>query len=494
MNVLMVAAEMTPLAKVGGLADVVGALPAALARRGHDVRVVLPRYADLAGQRLGPGAVACDHRVPLRVGDRMRSLHYRTWTDAPAGVTVDLVDVPGLFDRPGVYAGPDGVPFGDGPERWAALAQAALMLPELADWPVDVLHAHDAQAALVPVLRRQWYADRSLPGPGGTLLTIHNLAHQEQMAAGRVVRLGLPGHLVSYPGPLEFWGQANLLKGGILTSDRVNTVSATYAREVTTAPDLGCGLAGVLDSLGDRFGGIPNGVDHDVWDPSHDPHLDHGYGPDDLAGKTACREALLAELALDASPRPLLGMVSRLVPQKGLDLLMPLLDRLAAGGYALVVLGTGEARYHDQLAAAAARHPGRVAFVGSFSEALAHRIYAGCDAFLMPSVFEPCGLSQLYAMRYGTPPVVRATGGLADTVADADARRGTGFVFDAPTAEALWAALERVRAAFAAPARWRALQRRGMMADHGWDAAAAAYERTYESVLAGAMAEERTRS
>jgi starch synthase len=417
------------------------------------------------------------------VGQSVHTVRFWQWPGAPAGVQVDLVACDSLFGRSGVYADPAGVVFGDTLERASALCTAALALPELLDWPADVIHAHDVQAALAPVYRARWYAGRELPGPGATLLTIHNLAHQALAPPAAIERLGLPRGLADYPGPFEFHGQCNPLKAGILAADHVNTVSPTYAREVVADPLAGCGLHGVLAARGEAFDGILNGVDGRTWDPSRDRHLPARYHVQDLVGKSVCRARLLADAELEDHRRPLLGVVGRLVPQKGIDLVCDQLDRLVAGDFSLIVLGTGEAALEEQLAAASARHPGRVAFVPEFSEAWAHRIYAGCDLFLMPSRFEPCGLGQLYALRYGTIPVVRRTGGLADTVTDADAGpTGTGFVFDAPTPDALWEALVRARAARDDPARWRALQRRGMQRDVTWGAAAAAYAARYRSL------------
>jgi starch synthase len=484
MNILMVAAEMSPLIKVGGLADVVGALPAALVRRGCRVRVVLPLYGDLDRAALGLRPHPASGRIPLRVGQQMLSLRYWQWPDAPEDVAVDLVQCPPLFDRPGVYLDADGQGFPDAVARASALCQAALLLPQVCDWPADVVHAHDVHAALAPVYRQRWYAGRELPGAGGTLLTIHNLAHQEIRPPEQLQQAGLPRELAAYPGPFEFYGNLNLLKAGILGSDLVNTVSPTYAREVVSDPAAGCGLEGVLASRGGDFSGILNGVDYRVWDPATDPLLAAPYTATDLAGKACCRDHLLAAAGLEPGPRPLLGLVGRLVAQKGLDLVIPLLDRLVAGGFSLVVLGTGAAGFHAALAQAQARHPQRITFWSEFSETRAHAIYAGCDLFLMPSRYEPCGLSQLYALRYGTPPVVRRTGGLADTVSDHAADTGTGFVFVDAHPEALWSALERARAVHAVPQAWRALQRRGMACDFSWDTAAAGYMELYRKLAA----------
>ena len=486
MNILMVAAEMDPLVKVGGLADVTGALPRALVDRGHRVRVVLPLYGHLDRALLSLEPLLDVRRTTVRVGESLLPLRFWSWPDAPAGVTVNLVSCGDLFDRPGVYADPRGRGFADSLERASAHCQAALALPELVDWPVDILHAHDVQAALAPVYRQYSYAGRGLPGPAATLLTIHNLAHQELHDADCVETLGLPASLVQYPGPFEFYGDLNLLKGGISASDLVNTVSPTYAREVLTDPEFGCGLEGVLNQRGRAFSGILNGVDYDLWNPASDPLIVAAYDADDLSGKQVCRHRLLADVGLEISERPLLGMVGRLVPQKGLDLVTPLLDRIVAGGFSLVVLGTGDPAIQDALATAARAHPRRVAFLPEFSEAKAHAIYSGSDLFLMPSRFEPCGLSQLYALRYGSLPVVRRTGGLADTVRPVEAHDATGFVFEDDRSEALWGALEQARTAFADATVWHRLQQRAMACDFSWDTAAVAYETLYRQLSTAA--------
>ena len=483
MNILMVAAEMNPLAKVGGLADVTGALPRALARRGHRVRVVLPLYGHV--DRTGLEPLSGVEAATVRVDQRQLPLRFWSWPGAPTGVTVNLVACGDLFARSGVYADSQGRGFKDSVERASAHCQAALVLPELVDWPVDVLQAHDVQAALAPVYRKHTYAGCGLPGRAASLLTIHNLAHQEIHGPECLEAMGLPASLAVYPGPFEFYGELNLLKGGILASDLVNTVSPTYAREVLTDPRYGCGLEGVLKHRGRSFSGILNGVDYDIWNPASDPLIAAAYDADDLAGKQVCRDRLLADVGLEASERPVLGMVGRLVPQKGLDLVTPLLGRIVAGGYSLVVLGTGDPAIEAALAAAARAHPRRVAFLPEFSEAKAHTIYAGSDIFLMPSRFEPCGLSQLYALRYGSLPVVRRTGGLADTVRPATAPDATGFVFVEDRSEALWGALEQARASFADASGWRGMQQRAMACDFSWDTAAAAYETLYRR-LSGA--------
>jgi starch synthase len=449
MNILMVAAEYAPLAKVGGLADAVAGLAGALARRGHDVRVVLPCYdaaaAADAGFRRRPGPP-----IPIRVGQRFLAVRLLERARPGRGPRVYLVDEPSVFGG-GVYA--YGGQASSSPlVRAGLLAQAALLLPGCLEWPVDIVHAHDAQAALAPVYRRQWFDGPALPGPAGTVLTIHNLAHQEIHAPGAIEDLGLPVTLAAFPGLLEFHGNVNLMKAGILAADRVNTVSPTYARETIT----------------------------DAWNPRTDRALPAAFSAAAPGGREACRAALRSELGLDLpAGRPLCGFVGRLVAQKGLDLALPLMERLAGDGFGFALLGTGDAALEQQAAAVAAALPGRVAFVRGFDDALARRIYAGCDTFLMPSVFEPCGLGQMYALRYGAPPVVRRTGGLADTVIDAAEPDGDGFVFDDARPDALLAALRRAGHLWEDREAWGDLQARGLRRVFDWDRAAAGYEALY---------------
>ncbi|MBK6734881.1 MAG: glycogen synthase [bacterium] len=483
MNILMVSAEYAPLAKVGGLADAVAGLAQALARRGHDVRVVLPLYGATAaaaeGFRPRPGPT-----IPVRLGQRFVPVRVFERARAGRGPRVYLIESPAVFGG-GIYGG-SGVAVPT-LERASLLAQAALLLPGLLNWPVDIVHAHDAQAALAPVYRRQWFDAQSLPGAAGTVLTIHNLAHQEIHPAAAVVDLGLPAELAAFPGLLEFHGQANLMKAGILAADRVNTVSPTYAAETLSGALYGCGLEGVLAGRGSHYEGILNGADYESWNPKADPALPAPFSASAPGRRRECRTALRRELSLTVDEdRPVCGFVGRLVAQKGMDLVLPLLERLAGDGFGFALLGTGDPALEVQTAPVVAALPGRVAFVRGFDDALARRIYAGCDLFLMPSLFEPCGLGQMYSLRYGAPPVVRRTGGLADTVTDAALSEGDGFVFDEPRPEALLGALRRADALWTDRTAWAALQARGMRRVFDWDRAAASYEIMYEAATGAA--------
>jgi starch synthase len=480
MKILMISAEYAPLAKAGGLGDMVAALAGVLAARGHEVKVVLPLYGDIDRERHALAPCAGLPPFAVRRGGAVRRCRF--WrAPAAGGPDVLLLENDELFGRPGIYGYADVDEFADTLPRLALLAQGALEAAVLLDWAPDVVHVHDAAAALAAVDLACWSRAGTPLAATRTLLTIHNLAHQSLHPRWEFTALDLPTRLAWHPGEMEFHGGLNLMKAGILMSDLVNTVSPTYAGEVIADEETGCGLAGVLLDRGAAFSGILNGMDRDVWNPATDRCLPSTYSADSPAGKTVCRTALLRELGLQDGG-PVLASVGRLARQKGIDLLLPLVDGLVDEGWRLAVLGTGEPALEQVLRAAAAAHPGRVAFADRFDEALSHRFYAGADAFVMPSRFEPCGLAQLYALRYGTPPVVRRTGGLADTVTDAAEPGGDGFVFDEATPAALGGALARAIEAWREPGRWSSLVRRGMAAVYGWDAPAAAYEDLYRSL------------
>jgi len=484
MRILVVTAEFAPLAKVGGLGDMVAALSTALAARGHDLRVVLPLYGGPAGQAQAVRPVPDCPRFRVPVGRKAHLMRLFETVAGPGGVRCYLPENEALFGRPGVYHGPDGEVFPDSLARAVCHARSALVVPELLRWQPQVIHCHDAWSALTLVYHRHRAEVPGEPPPARPLLPIHNLAHQEVHPHEQMALLGLPAAMGVYPGILEFHGRLNLLKAGILSADLINTVSPTYAREVVSGPELGYGLDGVLRQRAAAFSGLLNGADLTAWDPARDPHLPASYDASDLSGKQRCRKGLIAELGLAPGDGPLLGMVGRVVPQKGLDLLLAGLDKIVAVGFSLVVLGTGDQDLEAELAAAAKQHQGRVAFVPAFDEALAHRIFAGCDLFLMPSLFEPCGLTQLYALRYGAVPVVRHTGGLADTVTDAALIGGTGFVFHNFRPAALLKALARARAAWADREGWAELMRQGMESDFSWDGPARAYEDLFRRLVA----------
>ncbi len=473
LNVLMIVSEAVPFSKTGGLGDVGGALPAALARLGHRVTVVLPRYhgspdgkpADAPVQPPWPGAPA------YRLLDH----------DIPGGPRFRFVECPEYFGREGIY-GVGAADYADNDRRFGLLAWAALQGADRPGEVPHVVHAHDWQAGLAAAYLRHRFDSRPGWSPVASVFTIHNLAYQGLFGRESVPGLGLGWNTFSGDG-LEFWGQVSFLKSGIMFSDLVTTVSRRYALEIQTA-EQGFGFEGVTRRRSDRLVGIPNGIDTDVWDPLRDPHLPAPYSADDLGGKAASKRALLERFGLlagDALRRPVIGMVSRMVDQKGLDLIEAAASDLMQLGAIFVVLGTGERKYQDMWLALAHRYRDRVGALVGFDEGLAHLIEAGSDLFMMPSRFEPCGLNQMYSQRYGTVPVVRATGGLDDTVEQVDHATGvgTGFKFEAYTAEAFVATLRYALDWYGRPEAWRLIQQRGMRRDFSWDASARDYVQAF---------------
>jgi starch synthase len=475
--------EAVPFAKTGGLADVAGALPPALAEGGCDVRVILPGYRAIDRRRFGFRGMG-GATVPL--GPSHVDVRFLESRLPGTRVPVYLVASAPLFDRPGLY-GEEGRDYEDNLERFTAFCRGALALVRHLGWQPDVVHVQDWQTALIPVWLRLEPRD---PGTArtGTLLTVHNLAYQGLFPADRLPATGLPPETFT-PRGLEFYGKINLLKGGLIYADRVSTVSEQYAREIQT-PEFGCGLEGVLQERAADLIGILNGVDYAAWDPRTDRHIAAPYTRDDLSGKQVCKAHLQRAQGLAQDPQaPLLGIVSRLVDQKGLDLIAATVDVLLGFGAHLVLLGTGDPKYHALFSALAERFPRRVSVTLGFDDSLAHRIEAGADIFLMPSRYEPSGLNQLYSLRYGTIPVVRKTGGLADSIVDATPEaiaRGaaTGFVFEAYTPDAFLQAVTRALAAFRDPELWRRLQQTGMGQDFSWTRSAARYIETYRRIAA----------
>ena len=484
-SVLIVGSEAQPFAKTGGLADVLGALPSALARIGWDATVVLPRYRGVtAGAEVDSFAIT--------VGGFTRDA---TFYEAPLadGARAILVGCPDLYERAALY-GEGSADYPDNPRRYAFLARAALEFAARHGTPPSVVHAHDWQAGLVPVYLRTLYASHPSLGGMPSVTTIHNLAYQGVFTPDWLPRLDLGWEQFTVD-RLEYWDHISFLKGGITAADLITTVSPRYAEEIQTR-ELGFGFDGILASRRVDLAGILNGIDTRAWDPAHDPHLPRPYAADDLAGKKDAKLALLQRLRLPgdaaAMKRPVVGMVSRMVDQKGFDLVAALAGELPRLEATFAVLGTGEERYQDMWTSLASRHPDRIAAVIGFDESLAHLIEGGADIFLMPSRFEPCGLNQMYSMRYGTVPVVHAVGGLADTVRDyappagkAGPRREkpTGFVFREYSPAALLQALVRALTLYSDTRKWRALQVAGMLQDFSWDRSAREYVKIYERAI-----------
>ena len=476
-RILFASSEATPLIKTGGLADISGSLPAALKSMRQAVRLVLPAY---------PQAVANAGRLKkvasLRVGGQEVQLFEGRIPDSQ--VVVWLVDSPPHFMRDGdPYTDESGRDWPDNAERFALFSRVVV---EIAmgraglKWQPQVVHCNDWQTGLVPALL-------SLESPRpGTVFSIHNLAYQGIFPYKTFTGLKLPPALWSYTA-LEYYGKLSFIKGGLACADRLTTVSPTYAEEICT-PALGYGLDALLRYRRDRLTGILNGVDYSVWDPSCDPLIDTPYSAAEPAGKQANKHALQQHFGLPKTKLPLLGMVSRLVEQKGIDLLLEAIPRLLDTPAQLVILGSGEKRFEQAVQALAARYPRQIGVSIGYNESLAHLIEAGADLFLMPSRFEPCGLNQLYSLRYGTLPVVHRTGGLADTVThtDADSLKdgtATGFVFDHPDAVGLLWAIDEALSCYARPGCWQQVRNHAMQQDFSWDHNARQYLSVYRQAI-----------
>ncbi len=474
MKILFVASEGLPYSKTGGLADVIEGLPRALREMGHQVAVLLPRYR---GNKPGSTLVSS---ITVSLGDELR---FPALAEAPSyhGTRYYFVDDPEFFDRPNLY-GNKNEDYPDNYARFTEFSRAAIEFAKRV-WLPDVIHCHDWQTALVPVLLRTQYAKdpvtRSLP----VVLTVHNLGYQGIFPPEALRASGLPDSLFTMDG-LEFFGNVNFLKGGLIFADYLTTVSRRYAKEIQT-PEYGFGLEGLLKARAERLVGILNGVDYAIWSPEVDTLIAQNYSVHNLEGKKACKKDLLAAFHLPEEniDRPLLGIVSRFVDQKGFDLISEIASGLANENLALAVLGTGEAKYESLFRKLADKYPARIGVKIGYDNTLAHKIEAGADMFLMPSRYEPCGLNQIYSLRYGTAPIVRSTGGLDDTIQpfDAQTRQGTGFKFETYAGAALLDCIRGAVKLFRDPSAWRVLQANAMAKDFSWKASAGAYVTVYEA-------------
>ena len=474
MQVLSVASEVYPLIKTGGLADVAGALPSALLKHGVTMRTLLPGYPAVMTALETPTSF---HSFAKLMGGTATLL-----VGKAKGLDVFVLDAPHLFDRKGnPYLGTDGKDWPDNAQRFAALSQvaAALAKGDLGNYKADVLHLHDWQAALGAVYVKY-------NGGPKTVMTVHNIAFQGQFPAAYFNILDLPPQAFAIDG-VEFYGNVSFLKGGLACADAITTVSPTYANEICT-PDYGMGLQGLLQSRRDVLSGIVNGIDVDVWNPETDSALAANYSAKDFSTRTLNKRAVEKRFNLEPGDGIIHGVVSRLTWQKGLDIFASLLDWLVGSGARLALIGTGEPAIEAAVMAAAAKHPGRIGVVTAYDEALSHLVQAGCDTMLVPSRFEPCGLTQLYGLRYGCVPVVARTGGLADTIIDAnDAALGagvaTGIQFSPVESASLQSALARTATLYNNKTAWKNMQLRGMGADVSWDRSAATYASLYKGLV-----------
>jgi len=475
-NILIAASEAAPLVKVGGLGDVVGSLPPALRELGCRVSVVMPAYRE-ALAKLGDYRVTAKD-VPVTLGGQRLNMDLLVGSLAD-GVALCLIKQDELFDRPGIYGDERGE-YPDNPKRFVFFSRSIPAMCRAVGFQPDVIMANDWHTGLVSAL----LAEGALPRTAG-VFAIHNMGYLGLVPLNQRGLIGLPDRYYGMDG-MEYYGQMSLLKAGIVYAQAVTTVSPTYAAEIQT-PDFGAGLDGLMRSVQNRLFGILNGVDYRVWNPATDQHLDTNYSPDDLAGKRACKQDLLKIVGLPKGlmEQPLVGMVTRLVSQKGCDLVVEAADELFELGLGLILLGTGDETYHKVFQAIQARYPDRFGLRLDFDPALAHKVIAGCDMFLLPSLYEPCGLTQMFCLKYGTIPIVRATGGLEDTILDPDQGNlpGTGFKFKRYGALDMVRAVRRAVETFRDRTVWRAMMLASMTQDFSWHRSAEAYLAVFDKAM-----------
>ncbi len=477
MHIVFVASECVPFSKTGGLADVVGALPRALANLGHQVSVYLPRYK----QTKLSDAQTVVRSVTVPFDDRYRFCSVMSGGEVN-GVRFYFVDYPPYFDRDALYGTPTG-DYPDNAERFALFCRAVLEATKVLGVP-HVFHCHDWQSALIPVMLRTLYAEDPAFRDVGCTFTIHNIGYQGLFPSEVLPLLMLPWDLFTIT-KMEFFGQVNFLKGALVYSDFITTVSRKYSQEIQTS-EYGFGLEGVLRARAATVTGILNGIDYDEWSPEKDKYLVAKYSPEDLGGKEKCKADLLKQFSLTNVNLnlPVIGIISRFAAQKGFDLISQVMDRLAREEMIIVALGTGDREYEEMFQRLNRQFPQKILVKIAYNNELAHKIEAGSDMFLMPSRYEPCGLNQIYSLKYGTVPIVRATGGLDDTIEPWDARsgKGTGFKFTEYNGESLLLTIKEALQAYRDRTSWQALMRNGMKRDFSWNASAKEYVKVYERV------------
>lgn len=483
LKILYVASEVAPFAKTGGLADVAAALPKALQELGHDIRVMMPKYGCINDRKYVLREVIRLREIPVELGGERLVGSVKSAFIPDTKVQVYFLDYPPFFGRQELYTDPKtGKDWPDNAERFTFFCKGVLETLKLLHWQPHVIHCNDWHTGLIPILLKTVYSHERLFAKTATLFSIHNLAYQGVFPKAKFAVTGLPQELLRSQDGVEFYGKFSFMKAGIVSADAIATVSERYAEEITSDPELGCGLQEELRARKDVLFGILNGIDDTVWNPKSDRLIVKNYSAADLAGKAENKKALVEELGLPYRPEvPVIGMISRLADQKGFDLLEEALPELMAKELQFVLLGTGAPKYHKLFTKLAKRYPKKVSVALRFDDRLAHQIEAGADMFLMPSRYEPCGLNQMYSLVYGTIPIVRATGGLADTITEFDRARctGNGFVFSEYSAAALLQAVERALAVWADQKIWVRLVKSAMRSNFSWKNSASKYVRLY---------------
>jgi starch synthase len=484
LNLILVTTEIVPFAKVGGLADVMGALPGELEKLGVSVSVFTPLYASIDRATMGLRAEAGMPALEVKVAGSLERFRVYSCLKPGTLVKVYFIDNERFYARKGIYTVPEtGKAFPDEDERTIFFNRAVIAAIKALNLHPDVIHCNDFHSGLIPALVNLEESEDPHFSAAGTVFSIHNLAYQGIFGRDFLQKAGLSQSLFTPMSPFEFWGRVNLMKIAISYAGIISTVSKTYAEEITRTEEYGYGLEGVLRSRRSDLVGIVNGIDMDVWDPSQDALIPHRFSPTALAGKGKDRSELLGAFSLPrTSGGPVIGMVSRLVDQKGFDILAEAFEAIMALGATLVILGTGQEKYHELYWSFAKKHPKQFGLKLEFNDRLAHLIEAGSDFFLMPSRYEPCGLNQMYSLRYGTIPIVRGTGGLLDTISDLDAKgaSGNGFIFREYSAQALLDAVKRAVGFFGDKAALRKVRKRIMREDHSWRRSAGEYRAMYE--------------
>ena len=482
LKILFLSPEVVPFAKSGGLADVAGSLPKALKRLGVDIRIAMPYYRIIRESGFESRLIIKDLEVPLGRESLKTDIFKSSLGNT---IPVYLIKREDMYDRPNLY-GDSGSDYYDNLERFSFFSHSALRVALDIGFSPDIIHCHDWQTGIIPALLKGPYSGINGLSGTATIFTIHNMGYQGIFKKEKLPMTGLPERDFYHPGGLEYWGNISLLKAGIVYSDAITTVSPTYAKEIQT-PEFGMGMEGILLQRSKSLHGILNGIDYNDWNPAKDNNISNRYSIRAMAGKSQCKRDLISEMGLDSSliESPLLGIISRLDAQKGLDILLEILDELMGLNIGLVVLGSGDESVQEKIKKAAHRHKRRIGIETGFNNPLAHRIMAGSDIFLIPSMYEPCGLTQMYALKYGTVPVVRKTGGLNDTIESFDEKTGTGngFKFGAYEAYALLKEIKRAVRIYQDKKVWKKIMAKGMAADYSWKKSAKAYMELYGLIM-----------